>query len=194
MKGPPLGTASRSHPSSAPELIAYTDGASRGNPGPASYGVVIQDAHGKTLETLSQYVGEATNNVAEYRGLLAALEYAVSRQARRLKIYCDSELIARQMQGRYRVQSPALKPLYERARKLADQIGHFSIENLPRGQNRQADLLANQALDNRGRVATSAAPRIHSFSAIVEAGKLRPLPPLPDLEEGQEYEVRALKR
>jgi len=191
-----LGSVSKSAAPSPPsELIAYTDGASRGNPGPSGYGVVIQDAQGTTLETLSQFVGEATNNVAEYRALLAALEYAVSRQIRRLKIYCDSELVARQMQGRYRVQSLALKPLYERARQLAGQISHFSIEYLPREQNRQADLLANKALnETQGRRAAASVSRIHSFSAVVEAGKLKPLPPLPDLEEGEEYEVRACKR
>ena len=191
-----MGTASKSSPPAPPsELVAYTDGASRGNPGPSGYGVVIQDARGTTLETLSQFVGDATNNVAEYRGLVAALEYAVSRQTRRLKIYCDSELVARQMQGRYRVQSLALKPLYERARQLAGQISHFSIENLPREQNRQADLLANKALDETlERRAAPPISRIHSFAAVVEAGKLKPLPPLPDLEEGKEYEVRACKR
>jgi len=150
------------------------------------------------LETLSQSLGEATNNVAEYSALLAALEYALSKQARRVKIYCDSELVARQMQGRYRVRSPDLMPLYERARQLANQISSFSIEHVPREQNRQADLLANRALDGfveatDGRAPVSS-PRTHIFAAIVEAGKLKPLPPLPDLEEGTEYEVRAIKR
>lgn len=207
MKDSPVVISSKSaSPSPAADLIAYIDGASRGNPGPASYGVVIQDARGNTLESLSQYLGLATNNVAEYRALLAALEYASSRETRRLKIYCDSELVAKQMQGRYRVQSPDLKPLHERAQRLASQIAHFSIEHLPREQNRQADLLANKALDNASDNAMAKAapdpaanrrppaPEIHFFSAVVEAGKLRPLTPLPDLEEGAEYIVRASKR
>lgn len=191
------------------ELIAYIDGASRGNPGPASYGVVIQDSRGNTLESISQFLGRATNNVAEWSALVAALEYALSRHAKALKVYCDSELVARQMQGRYRVQSPDLKPYFEKARKLSAQIGHFSIHNVPREQNREADLLANQALDQAsrsrlsGQMQTAAvADRAHAnqhapsqvFSAVVEDGKLRPLPPLPALEEGAEYEVRVSKR
>ena len=190
------------------ELVAYIDGASRGNPGPASYGVVVRDASGTTIKTISHFLGRATNNVAEWRALIAALEYALSRPTRGLKIYCDSELVARQMQGRYRVQSPGLKPLFEQARTLASQIGHFSIHNVPREQNREADRLANEALDNvfrgkaSGRPVSPAADSVaaaqntgtQTFSAIVEAGRLRPLPPLPNLEEGAEYEVRASKR
>lgn len=187
------------------ELIAYVDGASRGNPGPASYGVVIQNRDGETTEKLSKFLGTATNNVAEWNGLVAALEYAASKHVHRLKVYCDSELVARQMQGRYRVQSPDLKPLFETARKLAGAIGEFSIQHVPRERNREADLLANQALDAaaRGRFSqqqpgspTQAIPedRAQVFSAIAEAGKLRPLPPLPDLQEGAEYEVRLRKR
>ena len=180
---------------SSPELIAYVDGASRGNPGPASYGVVIQDPQGKTIETLSGFLGEVTNNVAEYKALLAALEYASRSQTERLKICCDSELVAKQMQGLYRVQSPDLKPLYERARALAGQFKLFRIEHVPRERNHQADLLANQALDHvltgKGK---APAPKTHSFRAIVRSGKLMPLFPLPELEEGEEYEVRASKR
>ena len=198
--------ATSSKPASTPApagLVAYIDGASRGNPGPSSYGVVIQDARGTVLENLSQFLGDGTNNVAEYRALLAALEYASSLKTRRLKIYCDSELVARQMQGHYRVRSPDLKPLHERARKLASQIGQFSIEHLPREQNRQADLLANKALDQArnkimektaGSRAPASGPRTHFFSAVVEAGRLKPLMPVPELEEGAEYEVHASKR
>ncbi len=195
-------------PSSETELVAFIDGASRGNPGPASYGVVMQDSQGNTLHTISQFLGRATNNVAEWSALVATLEYALSRNIRRLKIYCDSELVARQMQGRYRVQSPDLKPLFEKARKLAGQIGQVSIQHIPREQNRQADLLANQALDEARhhkasvpmkaplseRVQPVQHARTHTFSAVVENGKLRPLSPLPDLEEGAEYEVRVSKR
>ena len=173
------------------ELIAYVDGGSRGNPGPAGYGVVIQDAQGRTLETLSQFLGETTNNVAEYEALLAALEFAVGRRAERLKVYCDSELVVRQMQGRYRVLNPGLKPLFERARDLAGKLARFSIESVPREQNLLADRLANEAMD---RAKPSSRAPLESFSAVVEDGRLRPLPPLPDLEEGTEYEVRARKR
>lgn len=197
-------------PVSGPEIIAYIDGASRGNPGPASYGVVIQDAGGNPLDSLSQQIGEATNNVAEYRALVAALEYASSRNVRSIKIYCDSELVARQMQGRYRVQSPDLLPLFQRASALARGLGHFSIQHVPRDRNREADQLANQALDrnsskygspqNQEKLADSSR-KTHSSSndslivaAVVEGGKLRLLGTLPELEEGAEYDVRISKR
>jgi ribonuclease HI len=204
MKTPGLSEASQlSLESSGAELIAYIDGASRGNPGPASYGVVIQDLQGNTLQELSQFLGEATNNFAEYSALVAALEYAASRQCRKLKIFCDSELVARQMQGRYRVQSAGLKPLFERARRLASRIAQFSIQNIAREQNREADRIANQALDEASRnhrkanpvvtVSSAASPSTQLFTAVAEAGKLRPLAPLPELEEGTEYEVRATR-
>ncbi|OFW06251.1 MAG: hypothetical protein A3G20_02750 [Acidobacteria bacterium RIFCSPLOWO2_12_FULL_59_11] len=182
------------------ELVAYIDGGSRGNPGPAGFGVVLQDAKGHTVDTLAEFLGEATNNVAEYRALLAALEYAAEKKCRRLKVYCDSELIARQMQGRYRVKSPDLKPLYQRAQQLSSLLEHFAIEHIPREKNHLADRLANEAMD-RGQTSSvfsvpsaSSVPSVHSFLAVVQKGRLKPLSPLPDLEEGAEYEVRARKR
>ncbi|OFV94735.1 MAG: hypothetical protein A3H28_17225 [Acidobacteria bacterium RIFCSPLOWO2_02_FULL_61_28] len=184
---------------SAPaELVAYIDGGSRGNPGPAGFGVLIQDARGRTVETVSEFLGETTNNVAEYRALLAALEYATERQTKRLTVYCDSELVVRQMQGHYRVQSPGLKPLHQRAQDLARRLAEFTMKSIPREQNSFADRLANEAMD-RGlsRAQTTgetSAPVAESFTAIVREGKLQPLPPLPHLEEGAEYEVRARKR
>ena len=184
---------------SAPaELVAYIDGGSRGNPGPAGFGVLIQDARGRTVETVSEFLGETTNNVAEYRALLAALEYATERQTKRLTVYCDSELVVRQMQGHYRVQSPGLKPLHQRAQDLARRLAEFSMKSIPREQNSFADQLANEAMD-RGlsRAQTTgetSAPVAESFAAVVQEGKLQPLPPLPHLEEGAEYEVRARKR
>ena len=177
-------------PAPTPELVAYIDGGSRGNPGPAGYGGVIQDAQGRNLETLSRFLGRATNNVAEYEALLAALEYAGKRQLKSLKIYTDSELVTKQMQGLYRVQSPDLRPLYERARQLAGSLASFSIQHVPREQNLLADRLANQAMD-QGEGPTP--PQTLRFVAVVESGKLRPLTPLPELEEGAEYEVRAIR-
>jgi len=114
----------------------------------------------------------------------------LERRGHRFMSNCDSELIVRQMQGSYRVQSPDLKPLHQRAQELARRLPQFSIEHVPREQNRQADRLANEAMD-RGE---SPARSIQSFLAIVESGKLRPLAPLPHLVEGEEYEVRARKR
>ena len=168
------------------ELIAYIDGGS-----PAAYGVVIQDSQGRTVETFSQFLGRATNNVAEYEALLAALEYATARRPQRLRIYSDSELVAKQMQGLYRVQSPDLKPLFDRARKLAGRFAHFVIAHVPREQNHLADRLVNEALN---RAQSLPGSNRQSFFAVAEGGYLKPLPPLPDLEEGAEYEVRAVKR
>ena len=175
-------------PSFPTELIAYIDGGSRGNPGPAGFGVVLQDAKGHTVDTIAEFLGEATNNVAEYRALLAALEYAAAKKCRRLKVYCDSELIARQMQGRYRIKSPDLIPLYQRAQQLSSLLEHFAIEHIPREKNHLADRLANEAMDQGEATPTA---QIHSFRAVFEKGKLQPLPPAPPLEEGAEYEVRA---
>lgn len=129
------------------EIIAHVDGGSRGNPGPAAYGVTIQDATGAPIAALSKFLGRATNNVAEYHGLLAALEFALEHRHFRLRVLTDSELMARQIEGRYKVKSPDLKPLFERARRMIQQLEHFSIRHVPREQNAEADRLANQALD-----------------------------------------------
>jgi ribonuclease HI len=130
--------------------IANIDGASRGNPGPASYAVVIRDPNGKTILELSKHIGRETNNVAEYYALLAALDYATSHNISALRIRSDSELLVRQMQGRYKVKSVDLKPLHERASKMAKQLGYFAIEHVRRELNRDADALANVALDQAG--------------------------------------------
>lgn len=135
----------RQQPSS--EVIAHIDGASRGNPGPASYGVVLESDDGARLAIISKSIGHTTNNVAEYHGLLAALEYALENNVRRLKVLSDSELMARQIQGVYKVKSPDLKPLFERARSAIARLESFSIEHVRREHNREADRLANLALD-----------------------------------------------
>jgi ribonuclease HI len=127
--------------------VANIDGASRGNPGPASYAVVLRDPSGKIVLELAKNIGRETNNVAEYYALLAALDYAASHDIRGLRIRSDSELLVRQMQGRYKVKSADLKPLHERAAKLARQIQYFVIEHIRRELNSDADALANIALD-----------------------------------------------
>jgi len=127
--------------------IANIDGASRGNPGPASYALVLKDASGKVVFQLGKKIGRQTNNVAEYYALLAALDYAVGRGIKALRVRSDSELLVQQMRGRYKVKSADLKPLHERASKLARQLEYFVIEHVPRVMNREADALANQALD-----------------------------------------------
>jgi ribonuclease HI len=128
--------------------IANIDGASRGNPGPAAYAVVIRDADGKLVLELAKKFGRDTNNVAEYYALLAALDFATTHEIAALRIRSDSELLVRQMQGRYKVKSPDLKPLYERASILSRQLKYFAIEHVRREQNRDADALANIALDS----------------------------------------------
>jgi ribonuclease HI len=129
------------------KIIAHIDGASRGNPGPAAYAVVVEREGGGSVAELSKRLGVATNNVAEYRALLAALEFALDRQFQNLKVVTDSELLARQLQGRYKVKSPDLRPLYDEAREMICRFEAFSVEHVPREKNREADRLANQALD-----------------------------------------------
>src|SRR5579864_8576176 len=130
--------------------VANIDGASRGNPGPASYAVVLRDPQGKIVLELAKNIGRETNNVAEYYALLAALDYATSHNISALRIRSDSELLVRQMQGRYKVKSADLKPLHERASKMAKQLGYFAIEHVRRELNRDADALANVALEQAG--------------------------------------------
>lgn len=127
--------------------IAQIDGASRGNPGPAAYAVIVKDASGKVVFQLGKKLGRQTNNVAEYYALLAALDYAAGHGIKALRIRSDSELLVRQVKGQYRVKSEDLKPLHERALKLARQLEYFVIEHVMRELNRDADALANMALD-----------------------------------------------
>ena len=128
-------------------LIAHTDGGARGNPGPAGYGVVIHDATGKKVAALSQYLGRQTNNFAEYQALIASLEYAVEHGHKALKVISDSELIVRQVKGIYRVKEPTLRDLHARVKDLIARLEWFQIEHVLRGHNREADRLANQAMD-----------------------------------------------
>lgn len=128
-------------------IIAHIDGGSRGNPGPAAYAVVVSTQDGSQLAAFSRYLGHATNNVAEYQGLLAALDYALEHNYRRLKIITDSELLARQIDGRYQVKNQNLQALHERAQDLIAQFQAFRIEHVRREHNREADRLANEAMD-----------------------------------------------
>lgn len=132
-------------------IKANIDGGARGNPGPSAYGVIVRDSKGEIIAELSDYLGIQTNNYAEYSGLLAALDFAVREKHSSLKVLSDSELLVRQMQGRYKVKSPGLIDLYDRARALVRKLEHFSIDHVLRQYNREADALVNQVLDNRGR-------------------------------------------
>jgi len=127
---------------------ANIDGAARGNPGPASYGLVVKRPDGTRLEILGKYIGRHTNNVAEYYALIAALDYALANRIKRLRVHSDSQLIVNQMKGLYKVKHPDLRPLHERAKKMAAGLESFTIQYVPREQNREADAAANAALDN----------------------------------------------
>jgi ribonuclease H / adenosylcobalamin/alpha-ribazole phosphatase len=127
--------------------VTYSDGASRGNPGPASYGAVVIDPSGAVLHEASEPLGITTNNIAEYRGLIAALEAALDLGAKHVEARMDSELLVRQAIGRYRVKNPGLIPLHKRVLNLRDQFDEVVFRHVPRAQNKHADALANEALD-----------------------------------------------
>jgi probable phosphoglycerate mutase len=128
-------------------LTAYIDGGARGNPGPAGFGVRIEEAGGALVEEFHESIGVATNNVAEYRALLAALEWARTNGHRALRVRSDSLLLVQQMRGIYKVKHPGLQPLHARARLLAHEIGHVTFEHVGRALNAHADRLANAAMD-----------------------------------------------
>jgi len=162
-------------------LIAYSDGGARGNPGPAGYGVVIQDQAGRKVASLNEYLGHQTNNVAEYQGLIAALEYAIAHGHKALKVISDSELLVRQIKGIYKVKNAVLQDLHGRAKELIAQLHWFSIGHVLRGKNQEADELANAAMDKgMGRVARAPSPASSGavpgvrkeFSGIVREGKV----------------------
>jgi ribonuclease HI len=128
-------------------IVAYIDGGSRGNPGPAGYGVRIEDEQATLVEELRGALGVATNNVAEYHGLLAALAWAAERGVAALEIRSDSELLVKQMLGVYRVKNPGLQPLHQQARLLATRVGRVRFQHVRRELNKDADRLANLAMD-----------------------------------------------
>ena len=128
-------------------IVAYIDGGARGNPGPAGYGVRIEDSDGTLIEEFSKSVGVATNNVAEYDGLLAALRYALEHGHQDVLVRSDSELLVKQMRGEYRVQNLGLQPLHQEAKRLAALLDNVIVEHVRRQLNAHADRLANVAMD-----------------------------------------------
>ena len=132
---------------SAGWITAHSDGGARGNPGPAGFGAIVHDANGNVLAELSEFLGIQTNNFAEYSGLLATLDFALSHGHGRLRVISDSELMVKQIQGKYQVKSPGLRPLYEQARKKIAQLQDFQITHALRHKNKDADRLANEAMD-----------------------------------------------
>jgi ribonuclease HI len=130
-----------------PTWVVYADGASRGNPGEASIGAAIFDERGQERDRVSQRIGRATNNEAEYQAAIAGLETALKRGGGTVELRMDSELVIRQLEGRYRVRNERLRPFYERLIKLIRQFDSFSLAHVPREKNKRADELANLALD-----------------------------------------------
>jgi ribonuclease HI len=173
-------------------LIAHSDGGARGNPGPAGYGVVIKDESGHKVAVLSEYLGHQTNNFAEYQGLIAALEFTLEHGPKALRVISDSELLVRQIKGIYKVKNAVLQDLHARAKELIGQLDWFCIDHALREHNREADRLANEAMDKgTGRVASTAASKPSTrqeFEGIVRDGKIE----LRDgqLPEGTRVQVR----
>jgi ribonuclease HI len=128
-------------------INAHCDGGARGNPGPAGYGALIQNDEGMVLAELSEFLGMRTNNYAEYSGLLGCLQYALDHNHPRLRVVSDSELMVKQIQGKYQVKSPDLKPLYEEAKRRIARLEGFEISHALRHKNKDADRLANEAMD-----------------------------------------------
>lgn len=131
------------------DLIAFVDGGSRGNPGEAGFGVVLQTTGGEIIREIQGYLGESTNNVAEYRALIAALETARQMGCKRIRVFSDSQLIVSQVRGFYRVTAAHLLPLYQQVQSLIREFASFSITYVPREQNQEADRLANAAIDQK---------------------------------------------
>lgn len=130
-------------------IIAYTDGASRGNPGLAGIGIAFYDDTGELIKTFNEYIGETTNNIAEYKALIKALEIGQELKAKEMEVYADSELMVKQLKGEYKVKNEGLKPLYNAAKGLINALDSFKITHVKREFNKEADKLANIAIDSR---------------------------------------------
>jgi ribonuclease HI len=130
------------------KLTVNVDGGARGNPGPAAIGVVVRDADGGVVDSVGETIGAATNNVAEYRALLRGVELAAAHGATELELICDSELVVRQIEGRYKVKNAAMKDLHAQAVKALADFDNWEIRHVKRAQNADADRLVNEALDN----------------------------------------------
>jgi ribonuclease HI len=152
-------------------VVAYIDGGARGNPGPAGYGVRVEQPDGTLVEEFSRSIGVATNNVAEYRGLLAALEWAKAHSCSRVHVRSDSKLLVEQMLGNYKVKHPGLQPLYGKARLLVVEIGQVTFEHVARDHNAHADRLANAAMDDALDVPTASGIVAQGFLSAEASAK-----------------------
>jgi len=149
-------TVTDSSPATAPASdgsfsTLWTDGAARGNPGPAGIGVMLKAANGEVIVAEGQFVGHTTNNVAEYKALLLGLERAIERGVLRLEVRADSELLIKQLKGEYRVRNAGLLPLYEQAKRLIKRFEEVRLKHVRREHNGEADRLANEGIDKVGR-------------------------------------------
>ncbi|MFN8009185.1 MAG: reverse transcriptase-like protein [Terriglobia bacterium] len=169
-------------------FIAYIDGGSRGNPGVAGYGVFLLDENRNPLAEISEPIGIQTNNHAEYLALIGALRYTHSQQGEALQVYADSELLVRQINGQYKVRNPKLKELYDQAQVLIRGLKRFTLQHIPREENREADRLANQAMDQASGSVTLASPSSQTVRAVFKSGCFCPLQPL-NLPEGEEFQL-----
>jgi ribonuclease HI len=154
-------------------LVAHIDGGARGNPGPSGYGVVIEDEAGRPVTKLSEYLGKQTNNYAEYSGLLAALKYALKHGFKAIKIFSDSELMVKQIMGQYKVNHPVLKELHSKATTMIDDLDAFEITHVLREKNRDADWLANQAMDRGMKLGVESNPPDSSDTPLEVNGVVR---------------------
>jgi probable phosphoglycerate mutase len=153
-------------------FTAHCDGGSRGNPGPSGFGAVVEDAKGHVVAELSEFLGNQTNNYAEYHGLLAVLVWAVEHGAKHLRVISDSELMVKQMQGKYKVNSPGLRPLWEEAKRMSRSLERFEMRHTLRGGNKEADRLANEAMDRgMGRPVAEPASQLVSRPASPAASR-----------------------
>jgi len=161
-------------------ISAHCDGGARGNPGPAGYGAQITDAQGRVIAELSEYLGHRTNNFAEYSGLLGCLDWALTHGHKDLSVVSDSELMVKQIQGKYKVNSPDLRPLWEEARRRIAKLDHFQITHALRHKNKDADRLANEAMDRgTGRGPAGKPGAAPSSPARVSSQDSRPAPASP---------------
>jgi ribonuclease HI len=162
-------------------ISAHCDGGARGNPGPAGYGALVQSTDGAVIAELSEFLGLRTNNFAEYSGLLGCLDFALKNGYRKLRVVSDSELMVKQIQGKYQVKSPDLKPLYDEAKRRIAKLDGFEISHALRHKNKDADRLANEAMDRGMRKPGAApAPSVRTAPAAAASPAARPAaPPIP---------------
>ncbi len=183
----PTSTPSLFRDSPAPTgtITAHCDGGARGNPGPAGFGAQITDSAGNVIAELSEFLGFRTNNFAEYSGLLASLDYAIAHGHKSLRVISDSELMVKQIQGKYKVNSPDLKPLWQEAKNRIAKLDRFEITHALRHKNKDADRLANEAMDRGMKRGTPAErqplisapdPHLHSKAGVQSLPLRAPIP------------------